>query len=349
MTDSTIVASVKVLKAAAIIVIAAAVLIGAPVDFLGDLYMTSRTQNASGPLRANVRALAPLGTAVYMNTPHSMAPNTRGKVVLVNFWTYTCINWRRQLPYIRAWQAKYQDHGLVVIGVHSPEFAFEADLDNVRTAAKQMRITYPVAIDNDFGIWRAFANQYWPALYFIDARGRIRHQQFGEGDYERSELVIQRLLLEAGHADFDHSTVSVDARGAEEAADWPNLHSAESYLGSERADRHPAWTLAGEWRTGPVASVLSKAHGRITYRFHARDLHLIMAPSARGTAVRFRVLVDGESPGAARGTDVDEQGLGTVGEPRMYQLIRQPAPIVERTFEIEFLDPGVEVFAFTFG
>ena len=295
----------------------------------------------------------------------------RGKVVLIDFWTYTCINWRRAQPYVRAWAEKYRDHGLVVIGVHAPEFAFEKNIDNVRWAVKDMKIDYPVAIDNDFAIWRALRNQYWPALYFIDAQGRVRHHYFGEGSYEQSEMIIQELLAEAGATGFGHGAVSVDAVGAEAAADWANLRSPENYVGYERTERFaslggavmdkshvyaaPArlglnhWALAGDWTMKKGATVLNKAGGRIAYRFHARDLHLVMGPAAQGTRARFRVLIDGQPPGAGHGVDVDDQGNGTVAEQRMYQLIRQPQPIADRLFEIEFLDPGVEAFAFTFG
>jgi len=293
-----------------------------------------------------------------------------GRVVLVDFWTYTCINWLRTLPYVRAWAQKYRQ-GLVVIGVHTPEFAFEKNLENLRRAAQQMRVEYPIAIDNDYSIWRAFKNQYWPALYFIDARGRVRQHQFGEGEYERSEKTIQQLLAEAGAAGISGGPVSVDVTGLEAAADWDNLRSQENYVGYERnqnfaspggvePDRRrlyaaPArlalnqWALAGEWTMGRQATVLSSSNGRIVYRFHARDLHLVMGPPDRGKPVRFRVLIDGKPPGAAHGADVDADGNGTAGEQRLYQLIRQPGSIGDREFEIQFLDPGVEAFAFTFG
>jgi thiol-disulfide isomerase/thioredoxin len=295
----------------------------------------------------------------------------RGKVILVEFWTYSCINWRRTLPYVRAWSEKYKDKGLVVIGVHTPEFEFEKDLDNVRQATKGMRVDYPVAIDSNYAVWRAFGNEYWPALYFVDAHGRIRHHHFGEGDYGQSERVIQQLLAEAGINDIRGDLVAVDAQGFEAAADLQSLKSPETYLGYQRTqnfaspagsvsgDRHvyvvPArlkanhWALAGDWTVKPDSIVLNAADGRIAYRFHARDVHLIMGSAARGTSVRFRVSIDGRPPGAAHGIDVDEQGNGAAAEPRMYQLIRQQEPIVDRQIEIEFLDPGVEAFDFTFG
>jgi len=311
------------------------------------------------------------GATAWLNSPPLAAAGLRGKVVLIDFWTYTCINWLRTLPYVRAWTEKYRDHGVVVIGVHTPEFSFEHDLENVRRAAKDMRIEYPIAIDNDYAIWSAFNNHYWPALYIVDAQGRIRHHHFGEGEYEQSEMILQQLLAEAGIGGIGYELVSVDARGAEAAADWGDLRSPENYLGDARTENFaspggavldqprvyaaPArfslnhWALAGEWTVEREATVLNKANGRIVYRFHARDLHLVMGPAARGTSVRFRVLIDGLPPGEAHGIDVDDQGNGTVTEQRLYQLIRQPKPIADRQFEIEFLDAGVEAFAFTFG
>jgi thiol-disulfide isomerase/thioredoxin len=307
----------------------------------------------------------------WLNSPPLTPSALRGKVVLIDFWTYTCINWRRTLPYVRAWAEKYRDQGLVVIGVHAPEFAFEKNLINVRWAVNDMRIDYPVAVDNDHVIWRAFSNQYWPALYFIDAQGRVRHHHFGEGAYEQSEMIIQELLREAGVAGVSREPASVDARGLDAAADWGSLKSPENYLGFERTENFvspggtvsdkprmydpPArlrlneWALSGDWTVKKDTAVLNKAGGSITYRFHARDLHLVMGPAAPGTSVRFRVLIDGQPPGAAHGVDVDELGNGTVTEQRLYQLIRQPKPIADRQFEIEFLDSGVEAFAFTFG
>jgi thiol-disulfide isomerase/thioredoxin len=311
------------------------------------------------------------GASGWLNSPPLTAAGLRGRVVLVDFWTYTCINWRRTLPYVRAWAEKYKDQGLVVIGVHSPEFEFEKDVDNVRREAKDMRVDYPIAIDSDHAIWRVFNNEFWPALYFVDAQGRIRHHQFGEGEYGPSEMILQQLLAEAGISGIGQGLVSVDARGAEAAADLDSLRSAENYVGYARTENFasaggaswdqrrvyaaPArlqlnhWALAGDWTVRKAATALNKAEGRIVYQFHARDLNLVMGPAARGTSVRFRVLIDGRPPGAAHGVDVDEQGNGTVTEQRMYQLIRQPNPIADRQFEIEFLDPGVEAFSFTFG
>jgi thiol-disulfide isomerase/thioredoxin len=300
-----------------------------------------------------------------------MPSDLRGKVVLVDFWTYTCINWLRTLPYVRAWSEKYRDKGLVVIGVHAPEFAFEKNVNNVRRAVKEMRIEYPVAVDNEHVIWRAFNNQYWPALYFVDSQGRVRYHHFGEGFYEQSEMIIQELLAEAGAGGIDRGPVSVDPEGIEAAADWSSLRSEENYVGYGRTQNFaspgraaldaprmyevPArlrlneWALSGDWTVTKDAAMLNKPHGSVAYRFHARDLNLVMGPAAPGTSVRFRLRIDGQPPGAARGMDIDEQGVGTVTEQRLYQLIRQPKPVVDRQFEIEFLGPDVEIFAFTFG
>ena len=311
------------------------------------------------------------GATGWLNSPALTAADLRGKVVLIDVWTYTCINWLRTLPYVRAWAEKYKNQGLVVIGVHSPEFEFEKNVDNVRRAAKDMNVNYPIAIDSNFAIWRALKNQYWPALYIVDAQGRIRHHHFGEGEYERSEKIIQQLLSEAGAGGIDGKLVSVDARGAEAAADWSSLRSPENYVGYGRTENFaspggavldkprvyaaPArlglnsWALSGDWTLKKQLTLLNKPNGRIAYRFHARDLHLVMGPAARGTSVRFRVLMDGQPPRADHGTDVDEQGNGTVTEQRLYQLIRQRNPVADRQFEIEFLDTGVEAFAFTFG
>jgi thiol-disulfide isomerase/thioredoxin len=316
--------------------------------------------------------LPSLGSATaWLNSPPLTASSLRGKVVVIDFWTYTCINWLRSLPYVRAWAEKYQDHGVVVIGVHTPEFAFEHDIENVRRAAQDMRVSYPIAIDNDYAIWRAFTNHYWPALYIVDAQGHLRYHHFGEGEYEQSELILQHVLAEAGIGGIAHELVTVDASGAEAAADWGSLRSAETYVGYERTENFASpggavldkrrvyiapvrlrlnhWALAGDWTVEKQATVLNKANGRIAYRFHARDFHLVMGPADRGTSVRFRVLIDGRTPGAAHGIDVDDQGNGTVTQQRLYQLIRQPGHIADRQFEIEFLDAGVEAFAFTFG
>jgi thiol-disulfide isomerase/thioredoxin len=311
------------------------------------------------------------GATAWLNSPPLSAASLRGNVVLIDFWTYTCINWLRTLPYVRAWAEKYREHGVVTIGVHSPEFSFEHDLENVRRAARDMRVEYPIAIDNDFAIWHAFTNHYWPALYLVDALGHLRYHHFGEGAYELTEMMLQHLLAEAGIGGFDDDLVSVDAQGAEVAADWDSLRSVETYVGYERTEHFASpggavldkrrvytaperlrlnhWALAGEWTVGREATVLNEANGRIAYRFHARDLHLVVGPSALGTSGRFRVFIDGQAPGEAFGSDVDERGNGTMTDQRLYQLIRQSGHIADRLFEIEFLDAGVEAFVFTFG
>ncbi|MDP9812073.1 cytochrome c biogenesis protein CcdA/thiol-disulfide isomerase/thioredoxin [Rhizobium tibeticum] len=311
------------------------------------------------------------GAVEWLNSKPLTAEELRGKVVLVDFWTYSCINCIRTIPYVRAWAEKYRDQGLVVIGVHSPEFAFEKRIDNVRQAVDKFQIGYPVAIDNNFKIWRAFGNNYWPAHYFIDAKGQIRHTQFGEGDYEQSERVIQDLLAEAaGSKKADTVTVAPDAKGAEAAPDLARLQSGESYIGYLRAanfispegtgadaardytagkPRLNEWGLTGKWTVGGEQASLEQAGGGITYRFSARDLHLVLGPGAGGKKVRFQVTVDGVAPGADHGSDIDAQGNGIVSETRLYQLVRQSKDVRERTFEIRFLDPGVEAFVFTFG
>lgn len=298
------------------------------------------------------------GATGWLNSEPLTPESLRGRPVLVEFWTFTCINWLRTLPYVRAWFEKYRDDGLVVLGVHTPEFEIERNIERVRRAAEEMGIDYPIAVDSEYAIWRAFRNQYWPALYFADAHGRIRHHRFGEGEYDHSEIVIQRLLTAAGAGDVSRELVAVDGRGAEAAPDWDDLQSPETYIGYERAANQVSpgdvlrlnhWALAGDWTVERQAAVLNAPGGRIAHRFHARDLHLVMGPAADGQPVRFRVLLDGERPGAARGLDIDEHGKGTVSETRLHQLIRQRAPVTDRTFEITFLDPGVHAYVFTFG
>jgi thiol-disulfide isomerase/thioredoxin len=307
----------------------------------------------------------------WLNSKPLSSSDLAGKVVLVDIWNYTCINWIRQVPYVRAWAEKYKDRGLVVIGVHSPEFKFETDLDNVRRAVKAMNVTYPVVLDSDHAIWRSLENEAWPALYFVDAKGRIRHHYYGEGAYEQSEEILQALLMEAGSAGTAPGLVSIDPQGVEAQADWRSLRTPETYVGHARAENFASpgglkhgrladyaapstlglnqWALSGRWTVGPEATTLNTPHGRIAFRFHARDLHLVMGTAALGTHVRFRVLLDGRAPGSAHGIDVDGDGNGVVTEPRMYQLIRQAGSIQDHTFEIEFLDAGVETFSFTFG
>jgi thiol-disulfide isomerase/thioredoxin len=293
------------------------------------------------------------GATGWLNSEPLTPDGLRGKVVLVDFWTYTCINWLRTLGYVRAWWEKYAERGLVVVGVHTPEFPFEHDVDNVREAVKDMRVDWPVPLDNDYAVWRAFDNHYWPAVYIADPEGVIRHHHFGEGGYEECERVIQRLL------GVEDDLVSVADEGFEAQADWANLQSPETYLGSEQAqnfvdaDRAELklnqWTLSGDWTIEGGKSVLKRAEGGIAFRFHARDVNLVMGPPERGESVPFRVGVDGEPPGDAHGLDVDEQGEGTVAQQRLYQLIREPGSIVDRTFEVTFLEPGAEAYCFTFG
>ena len=300
------------------------------------------------------------GATGWLNSEPLTPEGLRGKVVLVDFWTYTCINWLRTLGYVRAWHEKYRDQGLVVVGVHTPEFPFEHDADNVRWAAQDQRVEYPIALDPDYAVWRAFDNNYWPAVYIADAEGRIRHNHFGEGGYEECEMVIQMLLRDAGRDDVGRNLVSVADEGFEAQADWANLESprrtsAPRRLGTSRLVLRRSgcglyqWTLVGDWRVGRGASVLHSADGRIAFRFHARDVNLVMGPRDRGASAPFRVRVDGEPPGDAHGLDVDEQGNGTVVQQRLYQLIRKPGSIVDRTFEITFLAPDVEAYCFTFG
>jgi hypothetical protein len=310
------------------------------------------------------------GATAWLNAAPLTAAGLRGRVVLVSFGTYTCINWIRSLPYVRAWADKYAAQGLAVVGVQTPEFEFEGDLEYVGRAIMEMDVRYPVAVDNDYAVWRAFDNHYWPALYFVDAEGRIRHHHFGEGEYEESEMVLQMLLREAG-ADVEQGLVGIEPGGVEAAADWTSLGSPETYLGYGRAVgfaspggavpdephvysasphlRRNQWALSGHWAIGSVPALLNEPGGSISFQFFARDLHLVMGSPVDRSPVRFKVRIDGEPPAGAHGIDVDERGDGTADYPRMYQLIRQPAPIGDRMFEIEFLDAGVEAFVFTFG
>ena len=311
------------------------------------------------------------GAVLWLNSPPLTPAALRGKVVLIDFWTYSCINCLRALPYVRAWAEKYRNDGLVVIGVHAPEFAFEKNLDNVRRATRELNVEYPVAVDNSYAIWRAFQNQYWPAHYFIDAKGRIRHHHFGEGEYAQSEAVIQQLLAEAGHERQGGDFVAPAANGVGVAADDVNVRSPETYVGYARADNFASpggqihdraadysappnlalnqWALSGRWDVAAEMATLGSVPGRILYRFHARDVHLVLGPGPRGKPVRFRVRLDGVAPGADHGSDTAANGEGTISDHRLYQLIRQSGPIGDRTIEIEFLDGGVQSFAFTFG
>ncbi|WP_455288882.1 cytochrome c biogenesis protein DipZ [Cupriavidus necator] len=320
------------------------------------------------PVQGQIASLN--GAVEWLNSPPLTAEQLRGKVVLVNFWTYSCINCIRTLPYLRAWAAKYKDQGLTVIGVHTPEFAFEKNTGNIRKAIDKHRISYPVAVDSNYAIWRAFGNHYWPAFYVIDARGQIRHHQFGEGDYDKSEQAIQALLREAGSQATAIDAVPPQASGAEAAPDLGNVRSPETYLGYRQASNFASpeglqadaardysiakpslnrWGLSGNWTVNPEQATLNRAGGGITYRFRARDLHLVLGPGADGKPVRFQVTIDGKAPGANHGADIDAAGSGTVMDTRLYQLVRQAGDVGERTFEIRFLDPGVQAFVFTFG
>ncbi|HXW33912.1 MAG TPA: redoxin domain-containing protein [Acidimicrobiales bacterium] len=317
------------------------------------------------------------GATQWINSKPITREELSGRVVLVCFGTYTCINWIRALPYVRAWAEKYAGNGLVVIGVQTPEFEFEGSLDNVHRAVEQMDVSFPLVVDNEYAIWRAFDNNYWPALYFIDAGGQIRHHHYGEGDYEESERVLQTLLAGTGpgvmkeRANVDTALVRLEPQGVELPADWENLGSAENYVGYTRTEgfsspgglvpgepnvyRTPSslrlneWALSGDWRIGAVAAVSEGPGGVISCRFHARDLHLVMRPAMGQASTSFRVRIDGGSPGDSHGTDVDENGTGVLMDQRMYQLLRQPGPIIDRLFEIEFVDAGVEAYVFTFG
>ena len=364
-----------------------AAMTGAPAMKGGDTAMMSglpammmRADPAAGPKPAPAVALPDMGpgpalagATEWLNSPPLTGDALKGKVVLVDFWTYSCINCLREIPYVRAWAEKYRDRGLVVIGVHAPEFAFERNADNVRKAVADLKIGYPVAIDNDYMIWRAFQNQYWPALYFVDAQGRLRDNHFGEGDYDGDERVIQQLLAEAGAANVPAGVVSVNASGAEAAADMRDVQSPETYLGYDRAANFASpggavsdaqhvyaipqglrlneWGLSGDWTVASENAVLDDKDGALAFRFHARDLHMVLGPKADGTPVRFRVTIDGAAPGDDnRGADVNAQGEGVVDGQRLYQLVRQhDGAGGDHTFEIMFLDPGVQAYTFTFG
>src|SRR5215207_4413809 len=320
------------------------------------------------PIEGRLASFA--GATRWLNTEPLTPEGLRGRVVLVDFWTYTCVNWQRTLPYVRAWATKYADAGLTVVGVHTPEFGFEHDVDNVIAQSRTLGVEYPVAVDNDYTVWRAFSNHYWPALYVADAEGRLRYHHFGEGEYAMAEMVVQQLLLEAGAEGIDQDLVMVEPHGLEVAADWRTLGSPETYLGHARstgfaaessaqfdvvhqyaaAPRLPLnhWDLSGIWTVAPHAALLVEPGGRVAFEFRARDLNLVMGPAPGGGPVPFRVFLDGEAAGGSAGTDAAD-GHGTVSDQRCYQLIRQRGPIAERRFEIEFLDAGVETYCFTFG
>jgi hypothetical protein len=327
------------------------------------------TVTAALPIEGELPDLG--GATAWLNSAPLTPAGLRGTVVAVQFCTFSCINWLRTVPYVLAWAEKYRDDGLVVLGAHAPEFPFEHDLEKIRSALEGMGVEHPIAVDNDFAIWRAFDNAYWPALYLVDADGRIRHHHYGEEDYERSERVIQRLLADAGRENVDQDLVSVEADGVHLAAGWDTLGSPETYVGYARATgfasagglepdrsrvyaepsrlRLNQWALSGDWTVGNQIATLNAAGGRIVHRFHGRDVNLVLGSRAGGGPVRFLVLVDGEPPNGAHGLDVDERGNGTVAEERLYQLIRQDGPIIDRTFEITFLDAGAQAYVFTFG
>lgn len=344
------------------------------VDAFGGHAMMSKEQKTtmaeeSGDLPVEGKMPSIDGAVEWLNSPPLTRETLKGKIVLIDFWTYSCINCLRALPYVEAWAKKYKDKGLVVIGVHAPEFAFEKNISNVKRAVSDLGITYPVAIDNNYAIWRAFNNEYWPAHYFIDAEGNIRHHHFGEGNYDGSERVIQKLLAEAGNKNVSKDIVSVSGSGIE-AQSSDAAMSPETYVGYRRAENFVSpggavrdashdyarallnlndWALNGNWTITPEHAVSNAPNGSITYKFHARDLHLVLGPQPDGKPVRFKVTIDGKTPGESRGADTDANGEGTVTEQRLYQLVRQTGQIADRTFEIQFLDPGVQAYAFTFG
>ncbi len=331
--------------------------------------VSASTNDAPLPVEGRLPAFS--GAVEWINSPPLSADQLRGKVVVVEVWTYSCINCLRTLPYVKAWSKRYRDKGLVVIGVHAPEFAFERDIGNVRRATHVLGVDYPVAVDNKFAIWRALGNQYWPALYIVDAQGRIRHHQFGEGGYGKSEQAIQQLLSEAGQTKPATGPEKIEGSGTQMASDTKDVGSGETYIGYSQAEGFVSpegviegrsriystpshvslnnWGLAGDWNIGAECATLGSAHGKIVYRFHARDLHLVLGTQPGAKPVRFRVTIDGAPPGAAHGSDVAADGSGTIDGQRLYQLVRQPGDIQDRTFTIEFLDPGVDAYAFTFG
>jgi thiol-disulfide isomerase/thioredoxin len=331
--------------------------------------MMTRASTGAPPVEGEMPELT--GAVAWLNSPPLTREALRGRVVLVDFWTYSCINCLRTLPYLKAWNARYRDHGLTIIGVHSPEFAFEKDEANVRRAVHELGIDYPVAIDNDLAVWRAFNNQYWPAHFFIDAQGRIRGHHFGEGEYQQSEALLRTLLTEAGYRDLPPASADMAGEGAQRAADEADIASPETYVGFERAENFAArepltrdrtqrytvpdslprngWALGGAWTVADESATAAAAGDTLVFRFHARDLHLVLGPGPDGRPVRFKVTLDGAAPGDNHGADIDAAGNGEVREQRLYQLIRQTQPVQDRTFTIEFLTPGVRAYSFTFG
>lgn len=351
-------------------VIVAAIAAGTAMVSFND-YKTNMTMTQSTEIRTK-EVLESLDKSTgWINANPIKSTDLKGKVVLIEFCTYTCINWIRTIPYVRAWADKYKDQGLVVIGIHSPEFEFEKNFDNVRREIGTMNINFPIATDNNYAIWKAFDNAYWPAIYLVDANGRVRYHQFGEGNYEETGKMIQQLLNEAGSEKVEHGLIYVKGIGVESAPDWGNMRSPENYVGYERTENFSSpdgaelgishaytlpsklelnqWALSGHWVFGNQSILLKKPNGRMVYRFYSRDLHLVMGSSDGEKTIRFRILMDGKPPGSAHGVDVDNHGYGTIRAQRLYQLIRQQTPIIEREFEIEFFDAGVEVFSFTFG
>lgn len=333
----------------------------------GDVQVVALTAKAELPVEGRFPELG--GATSWLNSAPLTPEGLRGRVVVVQFCTFSCVNWLRTLPYVKSWAAKYRDAGLVVVGVHSPEFPFEHDFDKIRSALAGMGIDYPIAVDNAFAVWRAFDNNYWPALYFVDAQGRLRYHHFGEENYERSEQVIQQLLAEAGSTGLDDDLVAVAPEGVSVGADWASLESPETYVGYARAtgfaspggleaDRRHLyeeprrlklndWALSGDWTVQPQIATLNQPGGRIVHRFHGRDVNLVLGAKAGPT--RFRVRIDAAPPGGSHGLDVDSHGNGTISDERLYQLVRQDGPVVDRTFEITFLDEGAQAYVFTFG
>jgi thiol-disulfide isomerase/thioredoxin len=356
---------VLVVAVAAIVLGARTTKVGGPTDLFNLQAGYMKTATAAG-----TSLLSFEGGNGWINTPPLTAADLRGKVVLVDFWTYSCVNWRRTLPYVRAWSEKYKDQGLVVVGVHTPEFAFEKDRASVEQAVKEQDVPYPVVLDSDYRIWKSFDNQYWPAVYLIDAKGKVRYFYPGEGEYAQTEREIQKLLAEAGHTGVSRDLTPVKATGAEVSGDAATLRSPETYVGYDRAEnfagsrvafdkphayeaparlRLNGWALAGDWTVGREYATSNAADATIGYAFHARDANLIMGSAPGSKPLRFRVTLDGHEPGADHGVDVDAHGVGTIVEPRMYQLIRQQGPIDDRRLEIRFLDPGARAYDFTFG
>jgi cytochrome c biogenesis protein CcdA/thiol-disulfide isomerase/thioredoxin len=335
----------------------------------GGAMMSNTAHSGGPPVEGDFPSLS--GAVSWLNSTPLTPESLRGKVVLIDFWTYSCINCLRALPYIASWNEKYKDHGLVVLGIHAPEFAFEKNENNVKRAVRDLGIKYPVALDNNYAIWQSFNNQYWPAHYFIDAKGQIRGHHFGEGNYDESEELIRQLLTEAGAHDLPPAASNVRKEGVQASADEKHVASPETYIGYERAQHFVSsggfgrgetksysvpdslklndWGLSGSWRVDAEKAVSPGAGGKIVFRFHARDLHLVLGPGVDGKPVRFRVTVDGKEPGASHGVDIDPSGAGVARDQRLYQLIRQSGDIGDRTFTIEFLDPGIQAYSFTFG